>query len=511
MKRELHPATEDLVQRFAQALAEKLAVAEEKYGYSDGWLRPGWMNECRAKLLEHVAKGDPRDVAAYCAFLWHHGESSALASREQAGAVAEIPQGALGTLSNVIATLRENGRYVDEEGEPTDILEDLHEWLLTIAATGAAIAAREQEAHPEHARALAEHILSMDLATEKGQHARALARKVLEGEDESPAELALRSLASWLGCGGYNATAIDAEVMEQRIRDAVSRQISTDVEKDYGTLALLLSKARTWPKLVNVPDADMERLQQMRDRLGAITLNRPPLAAPGAAIAAREQTPSEQVERIVHLRTDRARRVYIAGPMTGLPELNFPLFNAVAANLRAAGWHVENPAEHGHIEDAGWADYLRWDISRLTTCGSIWLLPGWSSSKGAKLEVHIAKTLGLQIEYGEGADREEAPTGQSITLDDDLIAILGRPNFTCIRIAQALRLCGVDIKPKAEHEQAAVIHFLLTRYLRHGSDWATHSDADLRAMLDQAEAKNTAAMAQPVAAPLETGEGDANG
>lgn len=131
----------------------------------------------------------------------------------------------------------------------------------------------------------------------------------------------------------------------------------------------------------------------------------PLYAAPGAAIA----TPGEQVERIVHLRTDRARRIYIAGPMTGLPEYNFPLFNAVAANLRAAGWHVENPAEHGHIADAGWDDYLRWDISRIATCGSLWLLPGWSNSKGATLEVHIAKTLGMQIEYGEGAELQEAP------------------------------------------------------------------------------------------------------
>lgn len=79
-------------------------------------------------------------------------------------------------------------------------------------------------------------------------------------------------------------------------------------------------------------------------------------------------------------------------------------------------------------------------------------------------------------------------------LDDDLIAILGRPNFTCIHLAQALRLCGVEIKTKAEHEQATVIHFLLTRYMLHGADWAKHADADLRAMLDKVEAANKAAM-----------------
>lgn len=73
----LHPLTINLVVRFARALAAKLAAAEVKYGYSDGWRSADWMDECRAKLAEHVAKGDPRDVAAYCAFLWHHGESTA--------------------------------------------------------------------------------------------------------------------------------------------------------------------------------------------------------------------------------------------------------------------------------------------------------------------------------------------------------------------------------------------------------------------------------------------------
>jgi hypothetical protein len=76
--KELNPHTVNLVVRFARALAAKLADAEVKYGYSDGWRSPDRMDECRAKLLEHIAKGDPRDVAAYCAFLWHHGERTTL-------------------------------------------------------------------------------------------------------------------------------------------------------------------------------------------------------------------------------------------------------------------------------------------------------------------------------------------------------------------------------------------------------------------------------------------------
>lgn len=69
----LHPAKRDLVDHFSMALAEKLAEAEQKHGFKDGWLDPTWQDECRRQLHHHAAKGDPRDVAAYCAFCWHHG------------------------------------------------------------------------------------------------------------------------------------------------------------------------------------------------------------------------------------------------------------------------------------------------------------------------------------------------------------------------------------------------------------------------------------------------------
>lgn len=80
---ELHSGTADLVRRFSDALAAKLAAAEKKYGYSDGWKSNDWMDECRAMLIYHLDKGDPRDVAAYCAFLWHHGESTATPATER--------------------------------------------------------------------------------------------------------------------------------------------------------------------------------------------------------------------------------------------------------------------------------------------------------------------------------------------------------------------------------------------------------------------------------------------
>jgi len=72
---DLHRNTQDLVILFSEALARKLKSAQDKYGYSDGWMKNDWRDECKAKLSEHVVKGDPRDVAAYCAFAWHHNWS----------------------------------------------------------------------------------------------------------------------------------------------------------------------------------------------------------------------------------------------------------------------------------------------------------------------------------------------------------------------------------------------------------------------------------------------------
>ncbi|WP_426783097.1 DUF4406 domain-containing protein [Pseudomonas atacamensis] len=93
----------------------------------------------------------------------------------------------------------------------------------------------------------------------------------------------------------------------------------------------------------------------------------------------------------------RINRVYLAGPMTGFEDFNFPAFNKMAAELRARGHVVENPAEHGVVDGADWADYMAYDLTRLGLCGQVAVLPGWENSKGARLEVHIARELGMKV------------------------------------------------------------------------------------------------------------------
>lgn len=93
------------------------------------------------------------------------------------------------------------------------------------------------------------------------------------------------------------------------------------------------------------------------------------------------------------------KRIYIAGPMTNLPALNFPAFHAEAARLRALGYEVVNPAEVNADPSAGWHACMRADIAQLVTCDAVRLLDGWESSRGASLEAHIAHSLDMRLVY----------------------------------------------------------------------------------------------------------------
>lgn len=91
------------------------------------------------------------------------------------------------------------------------------------------------------------------------------------------------------------------------------------------------------------------------------------------------------------------RRIYISGPMTGLPELNFPAFFEAARELRAVGYVVINPAEVNPDLMARREDCLRADIRALTHCDGLALLDGWERSAGARREVDDALAMGFIV------------------------------------------------------------------------------------------------------------------
>lgn len=90
------------------------------------------------------------------------------------------------------------------------------------------------------------------------------------------------------------------------------------------------------------------------------------------------------------------KRIYLSGPMNGLPGLNFAALHAMTTNLRAGGHTVTNPAEL-NPESGNWNDCMRRDIAALMDCDTVATLPGWEHSKGARLEVLIAERLGMTV------------------------------------------------------------------------------------------------------------------
>lgn len=91
------------------------------------------------------------------------------------------------------------------------------------------------------------------------------------------------------------------------------------------------------------------------------------------------------------------KRLYVAGPMTGLPHFNFPAFHAAAAFLRAAGFEVDNPAENPAPPCGSWLGYMRMAVAQVAKADALVVLPGWEKSNGAFVEVQLARGLGLKV------------------------------------------------------------------------------------------------------------------
>lgn len=94
-------------------------------------------------------------------------------------------------------------------------------------------------------------------------------------------------------------------------------------------------------------------------------------------------------------------RIYIAGPMTGLPEFNYPAFRLAEIRLREHGFNVLNPVDAEKFNDTGkpqtWDWYMRHALRMVLAADALALLDGWEVSKGATLEVHVASALKLDV------------------------------------------------------------------------------------------------------------------
>lgn len=115
-------------------------------------------------------------------------------------------------------------------------------------------------------------------------------------------------------------------------------------------------------------------------------------------------------------------KIYLAGPMRGYENFNFPAFDYAAEKLRAKGFEVFSPAERDR--DAYGADIQNnptGDESKVTNpactindcmsadcewicrhADAIALLPGWEKSSGANAELALSRAIGItEIKLGK--------------------------------------------------------------------------------------------------------------
>lgn len=104
-------------------------------------------------------------------------------------------------------------------------------------------------------------------------------------------------------------------------------------------------------------------------------------------------------------------KIYIAGPMSGYPEFNFPAFFEAQGLLEADGFIVFNPAQKdleatldkdavktGDAKEAiakgfDFREAFTWDTARVIEADGIYMLRGWQFSPGASAEHAVAVAM----------------------------------------------------------------------------------------------------------------------
>ena len=118
--------------------------------------------------------------------------------------------------------------------------------------------------------------------------------------------------------------------------------------------------------------------------------------------------------------------IYLAGPMTGYPDYNWPMFKAAAKYFRDSGDRVICPTENGSIPDVtSYQDCIKNSLRTLIEANAIAMLPGWLGSKGAMLEAKLAVLMGYKTYL------VTEHSGKFFLTHVDLSGVVDKPGAEC--------------------------------------------------------------------------------
>lgn len=105
---------------------------------------------------------------------------------------------------------------------------------------------------------------------------------------------------------------------------------------------------------------------------------------------------------MAELNKSNSRTIYIAGKVTGLRHdvaaRSFLVYEEILREKAGRNVSIYNPIKQ-IAKGTPWKEAMRRCIMNLVHCDEIHVLPGWRTSQGARLEVMIAKELGIKVVF----------------------------------------------------------------------------------------------------------------
>jgi hypothetical protein len=110
----------------------------------------------------------------------------------------------------------------------------------------------------------------------------------------------------------------------------------------------------------------------------------------------------------------RKTKLFISGPMSGMPHYNIGNFNRYAEMARKLGYRVVNPVEMAQkigirkvlSDKKTFKKLIEAELKAVKSCDVILMLDWWQNSPGAQKELRVALGVGLDVKLQHDIEME---------------------------------------------------------------------------------------------------------